>query len=109
MCDWFLISSEFTYQEDDSFPFYILHSKAAEIIFYKQGFWCSCGDVIAHKQNSIAAALKCVLVTLIYCLWSCFPPSRCHWAEVCKEAVDLVSMARRNKMNWSVHSHCSSI
>lgn len=64
-----------------------------------------------HKNKSTTAALKSFLVAFTYCPWRGSPPSWCHLAEVFKEALDPVSIARqkKKKMNWSVDCHCSSI
>lgn len=40
------------------FLFYILQSEAVKVIFNKERFWCSCCEVILHKQKYAAAALK---------------------------------------------------
>lgn len=65
--------------------------------FYEPGSGCCSRSWGCTKEEPAAPAPKCSLLAFIYCLWRGSSPSWSHLAEVLKEAVDPVSIARKKK------------
>lgn len=96
------------YQENDLFPFHILHSVAAKVILSKD-FAVAVTNMIVHKPEFAAGAPKPLRVALIYCLWRGSSSSWSYLDQVFMKALYLVAIARKNELvSWGCHPYSDS-